>query len=294
MDSPEPNLPHNSGEIMKTTAILAAFFAGSLALLSATAQAGATLNRVMKTGTMVEVTDESYPPFSFLDQNNEMAGFDIDVAKQIAKRLGVKMKVDTPSWEVITAGHWNGRYDVCVCSMTPTKQRAQVLNFPVFYYGSPATIVVNKDDNRIKSAADLSGKKVGVEAGTTYERYLDKKLVIDIPGSQPVTFKYPFHDVQVVPYQSETQAFQDLALGPGRRLDAMVTNYLTARARIKKEGKFKTVGGALFEEPIYIATDKGDKAWDAKITSIIHAMQRDGTLKKISMKWIGIDITKKP
>lgn len=272
--------------------MLGALLAACSALLVTTAQAGATLDRVMKTGTMVEVTDESYPPFSFLNDNNVMDGFDIDVAREIAKRLGVKMKVDTPSWEVITAGHWNGRYDVCVCSMTPTKQRAQVLNFPAFYYGSPSTIVVNKNDDRIKSAADLSGKKVGVEAGTTYERYLDKNLVIDIPGSKPVTFTYPFHDVQVVPYQSETQAFQDLALGAGRRLDAMVTNYLTAKARIKKDGKFKTVGGALFEEPIYIATDKGDKAWDAKIASIIHAMQEDGTLKKISMKWIGIDVTK--
>ncbi len=279
---------------MKINVVMAGFMAGSLALVATVAQAGATLDRVMKTHTLVEVTDQSYPPFSFLNQNNEMDGFDIAVAKQIAKRLGVKMKVETPSWEVITAGHWHGRYDVCVCSMTPTRQRAQVLDFPVFYYGSPSTIVVNKDDNRIKSAADLSGKKVGVEAGTTYERYLDKKLVIDIPGSKPMTFKYPFHNVDVVPYQSETQAFQDLALGAGRRLDAMVTNYLTARARIKKEGKFKTVGGELFQEPIYIATDKGDKEWNAKIASVIHGMQRDGTLKKISMKWIGIDITKRP
>lgn len=65
------------------------------------------------------------------------------------------MKVETPSWEIITAGNWKGRWDICVCSMTPTKERAEVLDFVLQYYSSPAIVVVNADNNDIKSAADL-------------------------------------------------------------------------------------------------------------------------------------------
>lgn len=269
--------------------LLSLLLGGSLALTATSAQAGEVLDRVMKNKVLVEVTDQAYPPFSFLNEENEMDGFDIDLAKEFAKRLGVELKIETPSWEVITAGNWQGRWDICICSMTPTKERAEVLDFVYYYYGTPATILVNEEDDRIKSAADLSGMRVGVQAGTTYEKYLQKELVIDLPGAEPIDF--PFEDVTIVPYDSEVTAFADLALGPGRRLDAMVTNYMTAKERIDAEGQFKVVEGILFEEPIWVAIDKGDPEWASKVQEIFAEMKADGTLKAISEKWVGTDIT---
>jgi polar amino acid transport system substrate-binding protein len=140
-------------------------------------QAGETLDRVMKNKVLVEVTDQAYPPFSFVNDKGEMDGFDIDIAREVAKRLGVGLKVETPSWEIIVAGNWHGRWDICICSMTPTKERAEVLDFVNEYYAAPATITVNTDNDAIKSAADLTGKKVGFEAGSTYEKYVQKALV---------------------------------------------------------------------------------------------------------------------
>lgn len=102
---------------------------------------------------------ENYPPFSFLNEQNQLDGFDVDVAKAVAQRLGVKLTLETPSWDVIAAGRWSGRYDICVCSMTPSKARAEVFDFPVEYYQSPAVIVVNAKDNDIRASKDLSGKK---------------------------------------------------------------------------------------------------------------------------------------
>jgi len=269
---------------LKTMALLPL----SLALLAscATAFAGQTLDRVTEKGQMTGVLMESYPPFSFLNEQNQLDGFDVDVAKAVAQRLGVKLKLETPSWDVIAAGRWSGRYDICVCSMTPSEARAQVFDFPVEYYQSPAVIVVNAKDTAIASGKDLSGKKVGVISASTYEAYLNKDLVIE-----GAPLKYPFDNVQVAPYDNETVAFQDLALGSGVRLDAMVTNLITARERIAQDPRFKIAGNTLYAEPNVVAIEKGDPQWSARVTEVIDQLKADGTLSKISQKWIGTDIS---
>lgn len=277
---------------MKTTLRLAALAATALIALTQASFAGETLDRVMKNKVLVETTDRAYPPFSYIDDKGEVIGFDVDVAREVAKRLGVDMKVETPAWEIITAGNWKGRWDICVCSMTPTKERAEVLDFVVQYYSAPAVVVVNTDNSDIKGAADLTGKKVGAQAGTSYEKYILKDLTIDVPGAEKVT--YPFAELTPVPYDSEDTAFQDLALGTGKRLDAIVSNYITAIDRVKKApDKFKIVGEPVFGEPIWISVDKGDPEWQAKIKEIFKQMSDDGTLKAISEKWVEKDITTK-
>jgi polar amino acid transport system substrate-binding protein len=96
-----------------------------IAALATSGYAGQTLDRVMKNKMLVEVTDQAYPPFSFVNDKGEVEGFDIDIAKEFAKRLGVGLKVETPSWEIIVAGNWHGRWDICICSMTATKERSK-------------------------------------------------------------------------------------------------------------------------------------------------------------------------
>ena len=262
----------------------------ALAASCASVFAGTTLDRVQHQGELVGVLMENYPPFSFLNAQNQLDGFDVDIAKAVAERLGVKLRLETPSWDVIAAGHWSGRYDVCVCSMTPSQARAQVFDFPVKYYESPAVIVVNAKDSRIASAKDLDGKKVGVISASTYESYLRKDLVIE--GAEDKPLSYPFEQVEIAPYDNETVAFQDLALGSGVRLDAMVTNLVTARERIAQDPRFKIVGQPLYGEPNVVAIEKGDPQWNAKITEIIGQLRQDGTLARISNKWIGSDITR--
>ncbi|UZJ59912.1 ABC transporter substrate-binding protein [Pseudomonas sp. KU26590] len=261
----------------------------ALLVACSTAFAGSTLDRVTKTGELTEVLMESYPPFSFLNDQNQLDGFDVDVAKAVAERLGVKLKLETPSWDVIAAGHWSGRFDICICSMTPSKARAEVFDFPATYYQSPAVVVVNAKDQSISTGKDLSGKKVGVISASTYEAYLNKDLVIEGAEDKPIT--YPFSNVQVAPYDNEQVAFQDLALGTGVRLDAMVTNLITANQRIAQDPRFKVVGEPLYAEPNVVAIEKGDPEWRTKVTEVIAQLKADGTLSKISQKWIGSDIT---
>ena len=114
------------------------------------AMAGETLDRVMSSKTLTLSSDPEYPPQSFLNDQNEMDGFDVEVAEEIAKRMGAELKIVTPAWEIITAGNWGGRWDISVGSMTPTTARAKVLDFPAVYYYTPAAFAVHKDSSPLR------------------------------------------------------------------------------------------------------------------------------------------------
>ncbi|GAB4394743.1 MAG: transporter substrate-binding domain-containing protein [Kiloniellaceae bacterium] len=251
-------------------------------------QAGETLDRVMSSKTLTMSSDPEYPPQSFLNDNNEMDGFDVDVGKEIAKRMGVELKIVTPSWDIITGGNWGGRWDMSVGSMTPTAQRAKVLNFPAVYYYTPAAFAVHKDSS-ISSLEDLNGKTIGSCGGCTYDAYLMKELTIDAEGAPAFTYDVTAGEIKT--YETDTYAFDDLKLGDGTRLDAAFSALPTIQEAIKNGYPLKIVGKPAFYEPLSVATDKGDPEFDAKISAIVDEMKADGTLKKLSEKWYGVDLT---
>jgi len=264
----------------------AALLASALAVPAA--YAGETLDRVMSTKTLTMSSDPEYPPQSFLNDNNQMDGFDVDVGKEIAKRMGVELKIVTPSWDIITAGAWGGRWDMSVGSMTPTKKRAEVLNFPAVYYYTPAAFAVHKDSTA-DSLDDLNGKTIGSCGGCTYDAYLMKDLEIDAEGAP--AFSYDVTAGEIKTYETDTHAFDDLKLGDGTRLDAAFSALPTIQEAIKSGYPLKIVGKPAFYEPLSVATDKGDPEFDAKIAEIVAAMKADGTLKQLSEKWYGVDLT---
>jgi polar amino acid transport system substrate-binding protein len=252
------------------------------------AKAGDTLDRVMSNGVLVMSSDPAYPPQSFLNDQNEMDGFDVDVGKEIAKRMGVELEIITPAWEVITAGNWNGRWDVSVGSMTPTETRAEVLDFPAVYYYTPASFAVHAESG-IENIAQINGKIIGVCGGCTYEAYMNQDLVIDAVGVP--SFDYQVEAGELRSYETDTNAFDDLRLGAGVRLDAVLSALPTILEAIKSGYPMKVVGDPVFYEPLAVATDKGDAEFNAKIAEIVEAMGADGTLKALSDKWYGVDYT---
>src|SRR3990172_3143565 len=105
------------------------------------------LAQVLDAGVIRISTDPAYPPQSFLNPDtNEWEGFDIDVAEEIAKRLGVEVEWITPNWNAIVSGGWTDRWDMSVGSMTVTPDREQVLYFTQPYYYTPAAVVVHQDN----------------------------------------------------------------------------------------------------------------------------------------------------
>src|SRR5262245_57231899 len=146
----------------------------ALVCLTGAATAGAVLDRILTARLMVMATDPEYPPQSSLTGSGDFEGFDIDVGREIARRLGVGLKFVTPGWDVITAGNWQDRWDISVGSMSPTRQRSKHLDFPAVYYYTPASLVVHIDNRDITSPELASGKAIGVGVATTYENYLKR------------------------------------------------------------------------------------------------------------------------
>lgn len=269
-------------KLFAALAVGAAFVAAA-----ASAHAGQTLDRVMEKKAMVVATNSGWPPQSYLDDSNELVGFDIDVSREIAKRLGVEVSFETPDWATLTGGRWQGRYDVGVGSVTPTKPRAQVIDFAGIYYYSPYVYVVHKD-SAAKSVADLNGKVIGVETATTSEDFINRRLEIDAPGLPPIEYKLEPGEVRT--FADSMLPFDDLRLGDGVRLNAVIAPEQTALNAIKNGYPLKVIEGEYaFREPLVVIAEKGDAEWTAKIGEIIEAMKKDGTLGTLTTKWYGKD-----
>ena len=252
---------------------------------------GDLLQQVKDAGVLRVSTDPAYPPQSFQTESGEFKGFDIDVAEEVAKRMGVEVEWQTPSWDVITAGNWNGRWDLSVGSMTPTPDRRKVLHFSPAYYYVPAAAVHETNTDINDPETDLDGKMIGVCAACTYEAYLEGSL--NIPGE----YEYVVDDPQIKTYDTDSSAIQDLALGDGVRLDAAMSSLYVLKEAQKSGTPIKVVGDPLFYEPLAAAIDKeapsDPKPLVDEVSSIIEEMHKDGTLTELSEKWYGIDLTKK-
>lgn len=257
--------------------------------LTGTAWAGSTLDRIHETKVLKVATSANWPPQSFLGPDNQLQGFDIDVASEIGKRLGSKVDFVTPEYGIITAGRWSNRWDLSVGSMTPTTERTRVLDFPAIYYYTPYVFAVHKDAAGTK-LADLNGKIIGVEAGTTSEDYINRRLKIDAADVPPFTYEVTPGEVRT--YGDSMGPLDDLRMGNGVRLDATLSALPTIVAAIKNGYPVvKVEGKPAYYEPLAIAVDKGDEAFNSALTKIVTDMKADGTLKQLSEKWYGADLT---
>ena len=231
-------------------------------------------------------TNSGWVPQSFLDDHNQLIGFDIDVSHEIARRLGMKIVYETPEFSAMTGGHWHGRWDMAVGSVTPTKARAQVVDFAGIYYYSPYVFAVNKG-SAATSIADLNGKQIGVETGTTSEDYIRRRLQIDAPDAPPV--QYLVTPGAVHTYADSMLPFDDLRLGDGVRIDAVIAPEQTVLRAIQNGYPIRILPGYAFREPLTVVTDKGNPKWTAKVAGIIADMKADGTLATLTTKWYGKD-----
>jgi len=254
------------------------------------------LDEVMAAGEIVVSTDANYAPQSYLNDKGVLDGFDISVAKEVGKRLGVKVKFVTPDWDLITAGKWSKRWDVSIGSMTPTAERKKALFFTMPYYSSPAQFAVHADNKTIKTIADLAGKTIGVAGETTNDRYLNRNLVIE--GVKVVYQDWKPGKIKV--YPTDANEIEDLVLGDGVRLDAIFTSKQTVAEAIRNGCgggcPIKMLGDPPYYEPLCFALDKSradSQSLVDKLSKIIRSMYEDGTLVKLSMKYFHTNLIPK-
>ena len=244
------------------------------------------LQAVKRRGVLVVATDANYKPQSFRNPDGSWVGFDVEVAREVAKRLGVAAQFESSPFDQVTAGDWNGHWDVNIGSMAITNARARVLWFTEPYYFTPASFAVRKDSGA-RSIKDLSGKRIGVAIATTYEDYLN--------GKMPTAREKAPSSATVITYPTDTLALQDLAHQNGNHLDAAMSALPTIHAAIVAGMPLRVIEPPVFEDSLAIALDRKSPQQSAPllwaIDGIIHEMHKDGTLSRLSLKWYGIDIS---
>jgi polar amino acid transport system substrate-binding protein len=251
---------------------------------------GGLLDFVTKAGTIRVSTDPQYPPQSALKPDGTFEGFDIDVATEIAKRMGLKVEFTTPSWDTITAGGWGGRWDMSVGSMTITSPRQKVLDFSPPYYYTPAQMAASTASG-ITTLDGLAGKTVCVGEATTYLDWLNGTL--DFGTESPQT-KAPAGAIATT---LSTDRLCAEAWKAGRNeFQGWLSSSTTIDQAVKDGLPLVKVGDPVFSEPLAVAVDKsGPDPTDfiAKLNEIVTAMHADGTLTTYSQKWLGADLTQK-
>ena len=251
---------------------------------------GDLLATICAAGVIKMSTDPAYPPQSELAPDDPLGykGFDIDVGKEIADRLGVDLAFDTPAWEVLTAGSWNGRWDFSVGSMTITSERQAVLDFTEPYYFTPAQLAVETSTG-ITTPEGLEGKTICMGEGTTYVDWMNGTL--DFGTESPDTTAPAGAIVTTLPTDRDCAN----VWGNGRLdFEGWLASLPTVQDAIDDDLPVTMVGEPVFYEPLAVALDKGAPDHDAllaAIDDIVADMHADGTLTALSMEWYGFDYT---
>lgn len=222
--------------------------------------------------------DDNFPPMGFKDEKNEIVGFDIDLAREAAKRLGREIEFKAIDWSSKEAELKSGRIDVLWNGLNITDKRKENMLFSDSYMECKQLIFVPVG-SPIKGEADLAGKAVGMQSGSTAEENLDAD-----PKMQ-ASLK------EVKKYADCISALMDLQNG---RVDAIITDEIVGRYYMgKNPDKFIALEAPVGPVGDFgIAFRKEDTALQAEVQKVLNEMKKDGTNTKISTKWFGKDITK--
>jgi polar amino acid transport system substrate-binding protein len=249
---------------------------GALTGCGSKSSADNSWDKVKEKGKFVLGLDDSFPPMGFRDDSNNIVGFDIDVAKEASKRLGIELVVQPINWDAKEQELNTGNIDAIWNGFTITKERQQQILFTKPYMKNRQVIVVNKDSN-INSLKDLAGRRIGLQAESSAADALN----------QSEDFKNTLKEA--VEYKDNVIALMDLEKGG---IDGVLMDEIVARYFIQKKAKnYKVLDEALSEEEYGVGFRKNDKALMQKFQSTLEDMAKDGKLAEISKSWFGEDIT---
>lgn len=265
------------------------------------------LTEIKARGTLVIATDADYVPQSRLLADvspsedtkceptqytaGQFDGFDAAVGVEIARRLGVEPCFVTPPWSQLVAGDWGDNWDIHVGSVAITFERMNALYFSQPYYATPTVLLVHRDNTIFQKPEDLSGMRIGVCVGCTFEAYL--KGALKMPG---VEIEYRVRDAQMIGYENEDPAIEDLSLGDGIKLDAVITILPIARRAVASGKPVKILGKPLLFAYASVTMDRSSSrdvgTLLSEINLAINELHKSGLLSQLSEKYHGQDLTR--
>lgn len=228
--------------------------------------------------TLVVGSDTTYPPMEFINDEQEIVGFDVDMMNEIARLINAEVEFVTfPDFDAIFAALANGEFDLVVSSVSITEERDEIIDFSDPYLSIGQVIAVQEDNTTITGVEDLpNAELVGVQGGTTGEQ-----AALEAGVTEEQIRRYPTIDV----------AFQDLANGA---VDAVVADGPpTAEYTSQIEG-IKVVGGPFTTENYAIALQQGDSELQDAINAALQELKDNGTLDQLMEKWNLQDVATLP
>ncbi|KIU51689.1 MULTISPECIES: cystine ABC transporter substrate-binding protein [Pseudomonas] len=237
------------------------------------AVAGEQLQKIKDSGSISVGLEGTYPPFSFVDTDGKLTGFEVELSEALAKELGVKARLQPTKWDGILAALESKRLDIVVNQVTISDERKKKYDFSEPYTVSGIqALVLTKNKDTIKTAQDLAGKKVGVGLGTNYEQWLKDNVPKAI----------------IKTYDDDPSKFQDLRVG---RIDAILIDRLAALEYARKAKDTIAAGDAFSRQEAGVALRKGEPELLDAINKALDKLRADGTLKKLSEKYFSADVT---
>lgn len=251
----------------KFASVAAALSLIAMLVHAAPSHAESTLQTVKTRGTMIAGVRFDSPPYGSVDSNGKNVGIDIDVAGEIAKRLGVKLELVRVTGQSRIPTLNSGKIDLLVADLTHTREREKAIDYTMTYVEDGVGIMVRKGSD-IKTAANLNGKAVSFVQGSTADAALRKAAP----------------EAKITMYQEYPQAF--LAFQQGLT-DAFLSDALILDQFAKTDpGKFEVLSPYLVPEPIAIGLRKNDSDWRNALDSILQDMVVDGTWQRIIKKYV--------
>lgn len=226
-------------------------------------------------GTLIVGFDQDFPPMGFVGDNGEYTGFDLDLAKEVASRLGLEYKAQPIAWDSKDMELESGNID-CIWNGFTITGREDDYTWTTPYMANKQVFVVANDSD-IKSQADLAGKVVEVQADSSAEAALKENQ--DLANTFGQLLTTPDYNT----------AFMDLEQGA---VNAVAMDVIVAGYQIKqRNADFKILDDSLSEEEYGIGFKKGNTELRDKVQGALEEMAADGTLAKISDEWFGEDVT---
>lgn len=239
---------------------------------SPTAEAAPTdeiLQKIKDTKTLVVGTDATFQPFEYKNAQNEYEGFDIDLVKAVAAELGAeKVEFVDTDFKGLIPGLQGKKFDMIVSAMYITDERKQTIDFSQPYFPGGLSIMVKNENDSIKTADDLKGKKVAVQIGTKSANFLKEK--------------YP--EAKLVEVEKNVEMFLELE---SDRVDAVVTGMPAAKVYAKQSKKVKVLDAELTQEYYGYGVRKENKEFVDAIDKALKTLKENGKQDEIVKKWFG-------
>lgn len=262
--------------MQKINLSLRALVVGLVLALLATPVAFADLSDIQEQGFATLAMSGEYPPFSMPDEDGNMIGFDADVARELAARLGVEARLQQAEFSSIIAGIQTGAFDISVASHAKTEERARAVTYaaePYYYSGGQLFV---RDDTDYQSLQDLADANaaIAVDLGGTNQQWLEEN-------------GYP----NITTYSGIQDSLLAVASG---RADAVFTSPVVGYEAIEAGQPLRAIDGLLFQENAWVTVANDSPELIEAVNQALEEMRQDGTLLEISMKWVGGDIVTPP